>query len=78
MIGALFAAIFVVVGLLCLLAPLRVRAFYVKQFRQLMTTAGLQDFSFLLEKIPGAFFFRFYGVISLATAAVIIAALLWH
>ncbi len=77
-LGAAFAALFVAVGLVCLLAPLRVRAFYVNQFRQAMTTAGLRDFHFLLEKIPGARFFRFYGVVSLATAAVIVAAMLWR
>ncbi|MDT7543684.1 MAG: hypothetical protein QOE33_3588 [Acidobacteriota bacterium] len=77
-IGAAFATLFVAVGLLCLLFPLRVRAFYVDQFRRAITTAGLQDFSFLLEKIPGARFFRFYGVVSLATAALIVAALLWR
>lgn len=77
-IGAIFATLFVAVGLLCLLAPLRVRGFYVSQFRQAMTTAGLQDFTFLLEKVPGARFFRFYGLVSLATAAVIVVALLRH
>jgi hypothetical protein len=77
-VGVAFAALFVAVGLLCLLLPLRVRAFYVDQFRRAMATAGLQEFSFLLEKIPGARFFRFYGIVSLATAALIVAALLWR
>ena len=77
-LGIAFAALFVVIGLVCLVFPLRVRAFYVDQFRRAMATANMEAFAFLLEKMPGARFFRFYGVVCFATAAVILAALFWR
>ena len=77
-IGVAAAAIFVAVGLVCLIFPLRVRGFYLDQFRRALTTAGMQDFAFLLEKLPGARFFRFYGVVCFATAAAILALLFWR
>jgi hypothetical protein len=78
MLGVFFAAVFVAVGALGVFFPRRVRAFYVDNFRRAMTTAKLEDFSFVLEKIPGAWFFRLYGAFSWLTAALIILGLYWR
>jgi hypothetical protein len=75
MLGAFFAAVFICVGALGVFFPERVRAFYVDNFKRAMATAKLEDFSFVLEKIPRAWFFRLYGVISWLTAALIIFGL---
>ena len=76
-LGVVFASIFFVVGLLGLLFPERVRAFYLDNFRRALATTKLEDFSFVLNLLPGAWFFRAYGIVSLVTAAVIVAGLLW-
>ena len=76
-LGVAFASIFFVVGLLGLLFPERVRAFYLDNFRRALAAKKLEGFSFVLDLLPGAWFFRTYGIVSLVTAAVIVAGLLW-
>lgn len=75
-LGVVFAALFFAVGLLGVLFPARVRAFYLDNFRRALAARKLEGFSHVLNLLPGAWFFRLYGFISLATAALIIAALL--
>lgn len=76
-LGVVSASLFFVVGLLGLLFPARVRAFYLDNFRRALAAKNLEQFSFVLEMLPGAWFFRAYGVFSLVTAGVIVAGLLW-
>jgi hypothetical protein len=74
-VGALGAALFTAVGLVALARPEAVRGFILNQYRQALASAKREELSFLLKVVPGARVFRVYGLVCLATALVIIFAL---
>lgn len=64
------------VGTLSLVRPEVMRNFILEQYRQALAARNLSELSFLLKVVPGTRIFRIYGVFSLATAGLIIYALL--
>jgi hypothetical protein len=74
-IGWLGTLVFAGVGLLSLARPAVVRAFCVDNYRQALSSVKDVDLSFLLKAVPGERVFRIYGLVSLATAALIAYAL---
>ena len=73
--GGLGVGVFLVVGLVSLIRPDVIRNFILEQYRQGLARVSREDLSFLLKVVPGARVFRIYGLVSLATAALIIFAL---
>jgi hypothetical protein len=73
--GSLAVLVFAGVGLLSLARPSVVRAFCVDNYRQALSNVKDVDLTFLLKVVPGERVFRIYGLVSLATAAVIAYAL---
>ncbi|MFL6228357.1 MAG: hypothetical protein ACJ741_06225 [Pyrinomonadaceae bacterium] len=73
--GSLGILLFTVVGLISLVRPSAVRNFCVDNYRQALSSVKDVDLSFLLKVVPGERVFRIYGLVSLATAALIAYAL---
>jgi hypothetical protein len=73
--GWLGILVFGGVGLLSLARPSVVRNFCVDNYRQALSNVKDVDLTFLLKVVPGERVFRIYGLVSLATAAVIAYAL---
>ena len=74
-VGSLGAILFLSLGLIALISPDSVRNFCLNQYRQALASAKREELSFLLKVVPGARVFRIYGLVCLATALVIIFAL---
>ncbi|MDT7602588.1 MAG: hypothetical protein QOF61_585 [Acidobacteriota bacterium] len=73
--GSLGILVFAGVGVISLVRPDAVRNFCVENYRQALSSVKDVDLSFLLKVVPGTRVFRIYGLVSLATAAVIAYAL---
>ncbi len=74
--GPLCAGLLLVVGIISLLWPARVRNFCLANYRQGLASMSQLDLSFLLKAVPGVRFFRLYGVVSIITALVMLFGLL--
>jgi hypothetical protein len=74
-VGSLGAILFLSLGSFALVRPEAVRGFVLNQYRQALASAKREELSFLLKVVPGARVFRIYGLVCLATALVIIFAL---
>ena len=74
-VGSLGAILFLSLGVFALVSPDSVRNFVLNQYRQALASAKREELSFLLKIVPGARVFRIYGLVCLATALVIIFAL---
>ncbi len=70
--GPLCAGVLLIVGIISLLWPARVRNFCLANYRQGLASMSQHDLSFLLKAVPGVRFFRLYGVMSIITALVLI------
>jgi hypothetical protein len=73
--GSIAVLVFTCVGFLSLARPATVRNFCVDNYRQALSSVKDVDLSFLLKVVPGERVFRIYGLVSLATAALIAYAL---
>jgi hypothetical protein len=73
--GSLGIIIFTGVGLLSLARPDAVRNFCIQNYKQALSSVKDVDLSFLLKVVPGERVFRIYGLVSLATAALIAYAM---
>ncbi len=74
--GPLCVGLLLVVGVISLLWPERVRNFCLDNYRQGLASMSQIDLSFLLKVVPGVRFFRLYGVVAIATALLMIFGLL--
>lgn len=73
--GPLCAGLLLVVGMISLLRPERVRNFCLDNYRQGLAAMQV-DLSFLLKAVPGVRFFRLYGLVAIATALALLFGLL--
>lgn len=71
----LCTGLLLVVGMISLLRPERVRNFCLANYRQGLAAMQV-DLSLLLKVVPGVRFFRLYGVVAIATALVMVFGLL--
>ncbi len=72
--GLLCAGLLLLVGIISLLAPARVRNFCLDNYRQGLAAMQI-DLSLLSKVVPGVRFFRLYGVVSIITALVMLYGL---